>query len=70
MHAFAVSHAGNLPRSGARPPAGERPRKGGELPRILCKTGRAVGLEREGVGVTEGAQDRWPFHARRGSMRN
>ena len=25
LHAFAVSHAGSLARSGARPPAGERP---------------------------------------------
>ena len=28
---------------------------------FLCKTGRAVGLDREGVGVTEGAEDRWPL---------
>ena len=28
---------------------------------FLCKTGRAVGLDREGVSVTEGAQDRWPL---------
>ena len=102
MHAFAVSHAGNLPEvARARQPA-RAPEKAASLffgatgrrrfrtaetfgasrcrltqlaskvsavsdlrllvvKVFLYKTGRAVGLDREGVGVTEGAEDRWPL---------